>query len=203
MNKIITIGREFGSGGRELGRKIAEILGFEFYDKEIITEISKKTSLSEQYIHQVVENNPHELFPITVAHTFSYIDSYSLQQKQAVFSEQENVIKEMADKSNCIIVGRCADYILKDYNPMKIFVYADMKQKVKRCIERNKNAEDLTEKRVMKYIKNVDSARAKYYQFYTGNRWGDKLNYDLMVNTTSVSIDDLAKSIAGLIKEDK
>ena len=201
MNKIITIGREFGSGGRELGRKLAEILGFEFYDKEIVTEIAKKTSLSENYVHQVVEKNPHDLFPITVAHTFSYIDAYALQQKQAVYTEQENVIKEMAENSDCIIVGRCADYILRDHKPLRIFVYSDMDSKVKRCIERN-SEHDLTEKKVKKYIKNVNKARGKYYHFYTGKKWSDKHNYDIMVNTTGMNIEHLAHSIAALIKAD-
>ena len=201
MNRIITIGREFGSGGRELGRKLAEILGFEFYDKEIITEIAKKTSLSENYVHQVVEKNPHDLFPITVAHTFSYVDAHALEKKQAVYSEQENVLKEMANNSDCIIVGRCADYILKDYKPLKIFVYSDMQSKIKRCIDRNAE-HDLTEKKVKKYIKSVNKSRAKYYHFYTGKRWAEKHNYDIMLNTTGMNIEHLAHSIAALIKAD-
>lgn len=200
MNKVITLGREFGSGGRELARELAKILGFEFYDKEILREISKKTSLSEQYVKDIVENNPHEVFPITVAHTFSYIDSYAIQQKQNVFSEQEKVIKEMAERSNCIIVGRCADYILREYNPLRLFVYADLQCKIDRCMARNKNEKDLTENKVRKYIKSVDKARGKYYKFYTGEKWGDVLNYDIMINTTNVDIKKLAQSIAGLIK---
>ena len=91
-NTIITIGREFGSGGRELGRRLAEELCFDYYDKEIVSEIAKKTAFSEQYIQQIVENNPHALYPITIGHSFSYLDSYTLKQRQAVFNEQENVI---------------------------------------------------------------------------------------------------------------
>ena len=136
MNKIITIGREFGSGGRELGRRLAEELGFEYYDKEIVTEISKHTSLSEEYVKHVVENAPHALFPITVGRSFSYADDYSIKQIQTVYAAKDEIIKELAEKSNCIIVGRCADYILKDYNPYKIFVYADLESKIKRCVER-------------------------------------------------------------------
>lgn len=199
MNKIITIGREFGSGGRELGRKLAENLGFEYYDKEIISEISKNTSLSEQYVQQVMEKNPHDLFPITVAHTFSYIDTYAMQQKQAVYVEQEKVIKAMADKSNCVIVGRCADYILRDYDPFKIFVYAGMQSKIKRCFERETDKEHFSEKKMRKYIKNVDKNRARYYDFYTGLKWGDKLNYDICVNTTDMNFDEIVPHLAKMI----
>lgn len=199
MNKIITIGREFGSGGRELGRKLAENLGFEYYDKEIISEISKNTSLSEQYVQQVMEKNPHDLFPITVAHTFSYIDTYAMQQKQAVYVEQEKVIKAMADKSNCVIVGRCADYILRDYDPFKIFVYAGMQSKIKRCFERETDKEHFSEKKMRKYIKNVDKNRARYYDFYRGLKWGDKLNYDICVNTTDMNFDEIVPHLAKMI----
>lgn len=199
MTKIVTVGREFGSGGRELGRKLADNLGFEYYDKEIISEISKNTSLSEQYVQQVMEKNPHDLFPITVAHTFSYIDTYAMQQKQAVYVEQEKVIKAMADKSNCVIVGRCADYILRDYDPFKIFVYAGMQSKIKRCFERETDKEHFSEKKMRKYIKNVDKNRARYYDFYTGLKWGDKLNYDICVNTTDMNFDEIVPHLAKMI----
>lgn len=199
MNKIITIGREFGSGGRELGRKIAEKLGWEFYDKEIITEIAKRTEFSEHYIHEVLENNPHELFPITVGHTFTFVDTYALQRKQVVFSEQENTIKQMAENSNCVIVGRCSDYILRDYNPIKVFVYSSMDSKVKRCREREE-VEHLSDKKLVKTIKKIDRNRAKYYEFYSGHKWGDKLNYDLMVNTSNGDLDAIAESICKLLK---
>ncbi len=200
MGKIITIGREFGSGGRELGRKLAEELGWEYYDKEIITEIAKKTSLSEKYVQSVIENNPHDLFPITVAHTFSYVDVYSIQQKQAIYKEKEEVLKEMATKSNCVIVGRCSEHILKEFNPFKIFVYADMDSKIKRCLERNTDRNDLTAKKVKKYIKSIDKKRAKYHKFFTGKTWGEKLNYDICVNTTNANISEIAKHLAGYVK---
>ncbi len=199
MNKIITIGREFGSGGRELGRKIAEKLGWEFYDKEIITEIAKRTEFSEHYIHEVLENNPHELFPITVGHTFTFIDTYALQRKQVVFSEQEKTIKQMAENSNCVIVGRCSDYILRKLNPIKVFVYSDIQSKVARCREREE-VEHLTDRKLIKTIKKIDNNRARYYEFYSGHKWGDKLNYDLMVNTSNGDLDAIADSICKLLK---
>ena len=199
MKKIITIGREFGSGGRELGRKIAEKLGWEFFDKEIITEIAKRTEFSEHYIHEVLENNPHELYPITVGHTFTFVDTNALQKKQTVFIEQENTIKQMAENSNCVIVGRCSDYILRNENPLKLFVYADMDSKIKRCREREE-VEHLTDKKIKKAIKKIDKNRSKYYEFYTGNKWGNKYNYDLMVNTSNGDLDNIAESICKLMK---
>lgn len=197
---VITIGREFGSGGRELGRKLAETLGIEYYDREIITEIAKNTAFSEQYVKQVIENNPHDLFPISVAHTFSYIDTNTIFQKQKIFSEQERVIKKMAAASDCVIIGRCADYILKDFNPLRIFVYADMDSKVERCLKRNESAENLSRKKLVKKIKSIDKNRARYYNYYTGEKWGNPLNYDICVNTTSVNIDDIVKSLSKMVK---
>ena len=202
MNKIITIGREFGSGGRELGRKLAETLGYEYYDKEIITEISKRTELSERYVHEIIEKNPHELFPITIGHSFTYIDVYTLERQQSVLREKENVLKEMADKSNCVIVGRCADYILKEYNPYRIFVCADAKTKLERCRahESGIEHEHLSDKKLLKMMKNIDRHRARYYEFCTNKEWGDRLNYDICVNTSSVSIDETVKALSKLFK---
>ena len=197
---VITIGREFGSGGRELGRKLAGKLGIEYYDREIITEIAKNTAFSEQYVKQVLENNPHDLFPISVAHTFSYIDTKMIYEKQKIFSEQEKVIKKMASASDCVIIGRCADYILKDFKPLRIFVYADMDSKVERCLKRNESAENFSRKKLVKKIKTIDKNRARYYNYYTGEKWGDPLNYDICVNTTAVSIDDLVESLAKMVK---
>ena len=197
---VITIGREFGSGGRELGRLLAETLGIEYYDKEIIAEIAKNTELSEQYVKQVVEKNPHELFPITVAHTFSYIDTQEIQQKQMIFMEQEKVIKKMAETSDCVIVGRCADYILQDFKPFRIFVYADMDSKVERCLARSENPDKLPRQKLIKQIKSIDKNRARYYNYYTGKTWGDMLNYDICINTTNVNISELVPHIAKMVK---
>lgn len=197
---VITIGREFGSGGRELGRLLAEELKIEYYDKEIVTEIAKHTELSEQYVKQVVEKNPHELFPVSVAHTFSYIDTEAIRQKQKIFNEQEKVIKKMAETSDCVIVGRCADYILRDIKPFRIFVYADMDSKVERCLKRNETGEQLSRKKLIRKIKSVDRNRARYYNYYTGLKWGDILNFDICVNTTNVNIKDLIPHLAKMIK---
>ena len=127
MNRIITIGREFGSGGRELARYIAEITGYAYYDREIISEIAKRTSLSEKYIQNVAEQKPVIPFPIHTGRTFwAVIPDYG----QDVQKEQHDIIRELAGKSDCVIVGRGADYILRDANPFRVFVYSDDESKL-------------------------------------------------------------------------
>lgn len=200
MNKIVTIGREFGSGGRELGRRLAEVLGFDYYDKEILTEIAKKTELSEEYVKQVVECRPHSLYPITVAHSFSVGYNVGFNQAQAVYAAQSDIITELAAKSNCVIIGRCADYILKDRNPLRIFVYADVESKLARCKARN-DGESLSDRQLQRQMKAVDKTRAAYYSFYTGLAWGDKQHYDLMINTSGVDLKNLAADLAGFVNK--
>ena len=197
MNKIITIGREFGSGGRELGRRLAEELGIEYYDKEILAAIAEKTSMSEDYVKEIIEGKPHNLYPITIGQSIYFSDNYYFQQKQSIYLAQSETIKELAQKSSCVIVGRCADFILKDLKPTRIFVYADIDSRVRRCIARNTdNEQELSEKQIKKQILSIDKNRAKYYDFYTGNKWGDKSNYDLCINTTDVVIKDIVPYLA-------
>ncbi|MDY6024341.1 MAG: cytidylate kinase-like family protein [Candidatus Borkfalkiaceae bacterium] len=200
MNKVITIGREFGSGGREFGRLLAEKLGYEYYDKEIITEIAKKTSLSETYVKQIVEQTPHSLFPITTGNAFAYYGNNHLYNVQSIFREQTNVITEMAKKSDCVIVGRCADYILEDLNPFKIFIYSDEKSKIERCLKKVDEPESVNVKKLKKQIKNIDKNRARYYSFYTGKKWGDKLNYDICINTSDIEIGEAVSVIEKLFE---
>lgn len=199
MNKIITIGREFGSGGRELGKRLSDHLGIAYYDKEIIDEIAKRTQLAEGYVRQVVEQQTALFFPITVGRTFHSTGSdYMLKQLTAVYAEQANVLREMAEKSDCIIVGRCGDYILKDHTPIRLFVYADMDAKVKRCREKADEHENLSDSELIKKIRRVDRDRAKYYRYYTGQEWGNRANYDMCINTSSVPVKELAEALAHL-----
>ena len=200
MNKIITIGREFGSGGRELGRRLARELGFDYYDKEILAEIAKHTSLSEEYVQQVVENQPRQLFPITVGRSFLYVDTQPLQQASTVFHAQQEIIREMAERSDCVIVGRCADYILRDKKPFRIFVYADMQSRIDRCRSRAAEGENMTDKEYKQQITSMDKSRARYYDFYTDMKWGDKLNYELCINTTNQDIPTLVEFLARIFK---
>ncbi len=201
MSRIITIAREFGSGGRELGRRLAEELGYEYYDHEVITEIAKKTDLAEEYVTQVLHNKPHNLYPITIGQSMSYVGNYTFQQVQSVYKAQHDIIRELAAKSPCVIVGRCADYILQDMEPFRIFVYADMEKRIQRCINRAKPGEDTNPKHVKKTIKRIDKERGRYYEFYTGLEWGDPRNYDLCVNAGEVEMKKFAPLLAKMFKD--
>lgn len=198
MNKIITIGREFGSGVREFGRRLSEQLGFAYYDQEIISEISKRTSLSEQYVQAIVEHSPSFSFPIHIGQSFYALGNPAFEQTMTVYQEQARIIKELAAESNCVIVGRCADHILKEYKPFRIFVYADMESKMKRCREKGPEEETLSDKELRQKISGIDKKRAKYYEFYTGHPWGDKLNFDLCLNTTQTVVKEMVPVIAKL-----
>lgn len=198
MNQIITIGREFGSGGREFGRRLSEQLGFAYYDREIIREISKRTALSEQYVQTVVEHRPSFSFPIHIGRSFYPSVNTTFDQTMSVYREQARIITEMAAESDCVIVGRCADYILKEQNPFRIFVYADMESKIKRCREKGPEDEALSDKELRQKIVAIDKKRAKYYTFYTGHPWGDKLNFDLCINTTQMEVKEIVPVIAKL-----
>lgn len=200
MNKIITIGREFGSGGRELGKCLAKELNIAYYDWEIVTEIAKRTSLSEEYVKSVIEKQPIPMYPIHTGISFSpaYVDIH-LHNNTAIFQEQRKLLKELAENGDCVIVGRCADFILRDYNPFRIFVYADMKSKLARCRKNEPEHEHLTDKKLIKHIKKVDKQRSRYYSFYTGLVWGDKLNYDLCINTTGMNIFEIAPHVAKML----
>ena len=199
MKRIITVSREFGSGGRELGRRLSELLHIAYYDKEIVTEIAKRTSMSEEYVRQITEQKPVMSFPISIGRSFYPMTDPLLDQNQAIFREQHQIIREMADKSDCVIVGRCGDYILRDLNPFRIFVYADMDAKIARCRERGKEDPPLFDKELKQKITKMDKGRAKYYEFYTGQKWGDRLNYDVCINTSGRSIKELAAVLVRLV----
>lgn len=196
MNTLITIGREFGSGGREFGRRLAEQLNIEYYDKEIITEIANHTSFSEEYIKSIIESKPHNLFPITVGQSISYVNDYAFKQIQTVYTVQNKILIDLAQKSDCVIVGRCADYILRDFKPYRIFIHADIESRVARCLERASEDETYTPKQMRNNIKTIDKNRSKYYGFYTGQKWGSKENYDMCINTTDTVIKDIVPVIA-------
>ena len=200
MKKIITIGREFGSGGRELGRRLAEELQIAYYDEEIIQEIARSTELSEHYVQQVLEKRPYPLFPITIGRSFYPTEGFVQEQTQSVYKEQSRIIREMAERSDCVIVGRCADYILADYKPFRIFVYADMASKMARCRAKGPEHEHFSDKELRQHIQKVDKNRAAYYEFYTGQGWGDKLHYDLCVNTTNAEIKTMVPILAKMFQ---
>lgn len=198
-NLVITVGREFGSGGREFGRRLSDDLQIAYYDREIIAEIAKRTSLSEEYVHQIVERKPYIPFPITTGRTFYPLTDPVIEQTLSVYNEQQNIIREMAEKSDCVIVGRCADRILKDMHPLRIFVYSDMPSRLKRCREKAPEHEHMSDSALKRHILKIDKERAKYYSFYTGRKWGDRLNYDMCINTAHITPKEAAAELAKVL----
>ncbi len=198
MSVLITIGREFGSGGRELGRRIADELGIAYYDNEILEEILKETDYSKAYLQEVSESRPAALFPIhfgvSWGHTYA-----PLNQSIDVYAKQNEILRKLADKSSCVIIGRAADYILKDRNPFRIFVYADLESKVNRCRDRNED-KNITDAEIIKHIKKIEKSRKSFYEFYTNTKWGDKKNYDMMINTSNQNIKEIAHLLSSMIK---
>ena len=155
--------------------------------------------MSEEYVRQITEQKPVMSFPISIGRSFYPMTDPLLDQNHAIFREQHQIIREMADKSDCVIVGRCGDYILRDLNPFRIFVYADMDAKIARCRERGKEDPPLSDKELKQKITKMDKGRAKYYEFYTGQKWGDRLNYDVCINTSGRSIKELAAVLVRLV----
>lgn len=180
---IITIGREFGSGGRELGKRLAEALSYAYYDDEILTAIAQRSGLAEEYVKSIVEKSAPVAYPIRYGRTFSVSSSYS-QNHLDILRAQEAVIRELAQKSDCVIVGRCADIILRDMNPLNIFVYADMESKVKRCRFKADVSEHLSDAELKRLIKRTERQRKDYYETITDQEWGAKENYHLCINTS-------------------
>ena len=204
MRKIITICREFGSGGREVGKRVAEILQVPYYDNEIVTELAKRTEFAEEYISRFSEKRiePVVYPPITIGRSLHAARGYfqpvsqKMSQNMNIHIEQGKLLREYATASDCVIVGRCANHILKDMDPLRVFVYADMDSKIRRCLEKTPENEKLTEKELVRHIKEVDKSRAAYYKAITGEEWGKKIDYDIMINTTYYSIKLVSKIIA-------
>lgn len=194
--KIVTVSREFGSGGRELGKRLADQLGFAYYDREIITAIAEKSQFHEDYVENVLNQGAFTHFPITYGHTFTY-PSPLQQNATKILVAQEEIIRELGAKGkDCVIVGRSADVILAEYDPLNLFVYAEKEAKMRRCRQRAPEGEQLTDRELERRIKQVDNSRARYRQLLTSKRWGRKESYHLMINTTDLSIKEMTPWIA-------
>ena len=200
MNKIIVIGREFGSGGRELGKRLAEMMGIAYYDKEIINNIAAKCGMAEEYVNSIIEKHIINYYPITIGCSFSMLYDFNPNPNPLIFSAQDDIIKELADYGDCVIIGRCADYILREYNPINIFVYADEAARINRCRERAPQNEHLSDAELKKQIAVINKNRRKYYEYYTGQKWGAKENYHLCINTSTRNIKELVPAVREFIK---
>ena len=186
MSKIITISREFGSGGRELGKRLAETLGVAYYDREIITAIAKRSNLAEEYVESVSEKGIGTSYPFTFGRTFS-LHAGTNPVQMTVLIEQHKIMRELAQKGDCIVVGRCGDVVLKDYHPLD--------SKLKRCLSRQSPDEQLTAAALKKQIAKVDRQRAKYREVITPVKWGDKSAYHLCLNTSGFSVKALIPTV--------
>ena len=199
--KIITISREFGSGGRELGKRLAEELGIHCYDHEIIELIAKEHGFDERYVANISEKCIEAAYPMTIGHRFAMPPVQIMDQGFQVAAAQQQIIENFAKQGDCVIVGRCADVILKDYHPLNLFVYADMDAKVERCMKRAPEGEHLTRSEMEKAIRRIDKERAQNHLMYADTKWGSKESYHLCVNTTHREIKQLVPALAQFCKD--
>ncbi len=192
---IITIGREFGSGGRELGKRLSDELGYAYYDKEIVAQIAKESELDEGYVSYALDGGMFRNFPIHFGRTFSYSPTLMANETK-LLADQNKLLRELAAKGNCVIIGRAADVILRDFNAFNIFVYADMDSKVKRCREKGDEHEHLTDRQLRREIKRIDADRKRYHGLISEIPWGDKRGYHLCVNTSGRQIKTIVPLVA-------
>ena len=187
--RIITISREFGSGGRFIGEEIAKKLGIAYFDKKIINEIAEKSGLSPEYIQENAELSPKKgLF----AYAFAGRDITGKSVEDMVYEAQRKVILDLAEKESCVIIGRNADYILKDRDDvLNVFIHGNTPEKIQR-ITRLYNVE---EKEAVKMMADTDKRRMTNYNFYTDQRWGKADNYTLCLNSSQLGYDRCEKII--------
>jgi len=197
MNMVITVSREFGSGGRELGKRLADVLGLRYVDKEIVTKISEESGVSEDYVKSILDGGVKKSFNITFSRSFAYM---ATSIAPAILAQHHKTVKEIAQDGNCVIVGSYGEAALKDMPHFRIFVYADADHKVKRCLDHAREGESLNPKDMEKKILQIDKLRAKDHEFISDRRWGEKSGYDLCVNTTGKEIKDIVGPVAEYIK---
>lgn len=194
--KIITISREFGSGGKYIGILVAKKLGIPFYDKDIIEKIAEESGFVDEFIKRVSEYAPSKSI---FAYSFIGRNAAGESIEDKIFAIQKRVISELAEKGPCVIVGRSADYILKDkFGTLNVFIYADMKEKIKRTM----SFKGVNQKQAEKLIKETDKKRSINYKYYTGQDWGERTNYMLMLNSTELGVEKTADFIAEIYKKE-
>ena len=192
--RIITISREFGSGGRFIGEEVAKKLGIAYYDKNIIGQIAEKSGLSPEYIQENAELSPKKgLF----AYAFSGRDITGKSVEDMVYEAQRNIILELAEKEPCVIIGRNADYTLKDRDDvLNVFIHGDMPEKIKRIT----GLYNVKEKEAVKMMADTDKRRRTNYNFYTDQNWGKASNYTLCLNSSQLGYDRCEMIIMECVK---
>lgn len=192
--KIITISREFGSGGRYLGEKIAKELGMAYYDKEIIDKVAEKTGLSQKYIEQTGEGAPTKS---QFAYSFVGRNSDGTSMGDYMDAMQREVILEAAEKGSCVIIGRCANYILRERTDcLNIFICGNEEEKTKRIME----LYQLSEEKARKLIKETNKKRRVHYEYYTEEKWGESCNYTICLNSSDIGYEKCIEIICDLAK---
>ncbi len=197
---IINIGRQLGSGGRTIGKMLAEEFGCVFYDKELLNLAAKESGFSEKFFEQ---HDEHWRFFKSLFHMHTqHIDDNNFYtnnfSQESLFQFQSEAIKKAADAGNCVFVGRCADYILRDYpNVFNVFITADLDFRVQQVMKRHGCDRDAA----IKIINTKESSRASYYGYYTGKKWGDSQSYDLCVNSSLLGLEGTEKLIAYFIRQ--
>lgn len=200
---IITIARQYGSGGREIGEKVAKILGIPLYDRELIADAAAKGNLNEEIIKKADESAANSLL-YTLAMGSNVLGTtmhfgYKMPLNDKLFILQSEVIKEYAATGSCVVIGRCADYVLRDEpNILRLFIYGDIEHRQARVLERHN---ELKSSQVIDVINKTDKRRSSYYNFYTGNKWGKYDNYDMAINSSTLGIDGTAEFIAEFAKK--
>ena len=200
-NKIITITRQFGSGGHEIGVALAERLGIGFYDKELISLAAKESGVAPEVFEHADEKASNSLLYSLSMGLYNYGAGFSssvgdLPVNDKLYILQHRIIKEKAENECFVIVGRCADYILRNQpNVVKVFIYADMESRIKRAVDRR----EIDPARAKQAVIKTDKNRANYYSFYSGQKWGQADNFDLCINSTKLTIEQAVDVIAGYV----
>jgi len=192
-HRIITIGRQFGSGGRTIGKLVAQKLGIPCYDQELIEQISQESGFTEEFVTAQSEDAPYSSWTATLlASDRTY---YQTTNQDRIWAIQKKIILDLAQREDCVIVGRCADTILEGKaDLLKVFIHADFDKRAQRIVEKYGETEVPTEKR----LRDKDKRRALFYQFYTDQKWGALENYHLTLNSGVLGIDKCVEIIASL-----
>lgn len=196
MMNLITISREFGSGGRELGKRLAELMGYDYYDREIIAAIASENGMDEGYLEKALERQAWQTAPLNFRSSFAGMNRMQETQIRLLL-EQKRVIEKIAEAGkNCVIVGRNADVLLAEENPFRVFVCAEMEAKIRRCMERAPEGECLSKKEIEQNIRCIDKSRMKTRELLGGSKWGSGSAYHLTINTTDWNVKELAPAAA-------
>ena len=194
---IITIGRQFGSGGHELGEKLAKRLSIPFYDRALLSAAAEHTGLTRDMIENLDEQPTNSfLYSLSVG-SFGFSGDTPLPLNNQVFMAMTNAIREIAAKGSCVIVGRCAEYVLADNDALvRVFVHADKDSRIRRIMEKL----NLNERDAKALMTKTDKKRASYHDFYCDNKWGATDSYDLSINSASLGIDNAVEMIAHFVE---